>query len=650
MNEQLKVIISAEINNLKQNVKKAKDEIKDLWKSGKENIKKLNDEFKDLGDKSKQALTTVGVAIAGATTALLGMTAATSEFRQSQALLQSAFETAGGSAEQAKSTYNDLYRVLGDNGQATEAAQHLAKLTTEQEALSEWTNICQGVYSTFSASLPIESLTEAANETAKTGALTGALSDALNWAGISEETFQAQLDECNTEAEREALIRQTLNDTYSEAAANYEKNNAAILSQNEAQAKLDETMASIGETLAPVNAMLTELGAKILAELLPYIQDFADKHLPTIQEALSGVGDVVGVVLTWISDHWEIITTIGAILLSVAATISTVSTVLGILNAVMALSPITLIVAGIAALVAGFVLLWNKCDAFREFWQDLWEKIKEVFSNLVEQLKPLIDAMVGAFKEAWELIKVVWDIVKPYFEALWNDIKIIFSVVKDVLSTFFKAAWENIKIVWDVVVKYFTTLWNNIKLVFSVVKDVLTGDFKGAWEGIKGIFSNWTGFFSELWDSVVKIFKNIGSAVGDAVSSTVKVAINSVLSTAVGIINGFISAINAAIGVINAIPGVNISKLNKLSVPKMAEGGVVNSATLAMIGEAGTEAVVPLENNLGWLDKLATMLNERMGGNHPIILQVDGKTFAQISVDSINQLTRQTGNLPLVIA
>jgi len=59
--------------------------------------------------------------------------------------------------------------VLGDSGQATEAAGHLAKLTTEEQALAEWTTICEGVYATFGDSLPIESLTEAANETAKTG-------------------------------------------------------------------------------------------------------------------------------------------------------------------------------------------------------------------------------------------------------------------------------------------------------------------------------------------------------------------------------------------------------------------------------------------------------------------------------------------------
>ena len=102
-------------------------------------------------------------------------------------------------------------------------------LTKNEKDLSTWTNICQGVYATFGDSLPIEGLTEAANETAKTGSLTGVLADALNWAGVSEDTFQASLDACNTEAEREQLIRETLNGLYADAALKYEENNAKIL-------------------------------------------------------------------------------------------------------------------------------------------------------------------------------------------------------------------------------------------------------------------------------------------------------------------------------------------------------------------------------------------------------------------------------------
>ena len=113
------------------------------------------------------------------------------------------------------------------------------------------------------------------------------------------------------------------------------------------------------------------------------------------------------------------------------------------------------------------------------------------------------------------------------------------------------------------------------------------------------------------------------------------------------------------------MPHVNISgkfSLDPPSVPKFsidwyAKGGVFDNPTLfgyggrlGGLGENGAEAIVPLEKNLGWLDKLASMLSDRMSGSStPIVLQVDGKTFAQTSINTINQLTRQTGNLGLNI-
>ena len=338
-------------------------------------------------------------------------------------------------------------------------------------------------------------------------------------------------------------------------------------------------------------------------------------------------------------------------------------------NAALLANPITWIVIGIAALVAAFVILWNECEGFRNFWKNLWAKVKELFKQFINSIKPLIDALVGAFKEAWELIKViwnnylvplfkaaweaikaVWDVVKPYFEILWNSIKTIFSVVKEVLVGFFKGAWEGIKFVWDVVVSYFTMIFNNIKAVFSVIKNVLTGNFKDAWEGIKSIFSNVGNFFSGVVSRIKELFGNIAVIIGNTISNVVKKAINGVLSNAVKIINGFISAINLAISVINAIPGVNIKKLNKLDVPQLAKGGIVNSATLAVIGERGKEAVMPLENNTGWMDTLAERIANKNGSPSRIVLMLDGKELGYATLNSINNITRQTGVLPLVLA
>lgn len=337
-------------------------------------------------------------------------------------------------------------------------------------------------------------------------------------------------------------------------------------------------------------------------------------------------------------------------------------------NSALLANPITWVVVGIMALVAAFVILWNECEGFRKFWQNLWQKVKELFNAFVDSIRPLIDAIVFAFNEAWELIKViwqdylvpmfkaawkaikaVWDAAKPFFEAIWNGIKTIFSVVKAVLGGFFKAAWQVIKGVWDVVVSYFATIVKNIGLVFSVVKSVLTGNFSDAWNGIKKIFSNVGSFFTGVWNTIKGVFKNVGTTIAQTISNTVKTAINGVLSTAVKLINGFIGAINLAISIINAIPGVNIKKIDKLQVPQLATGGIVTGDTLARIGEGGKrEAVLPLEQNTEWMDTLADRIASRNQGPSKIVLQVDGTEIGWAAINNINNITRQTGRLQLL--
>lgn len=280
-----------------------------------------------------------------------------------------------------------------------------------------------------------------------------------------------------------------------------------------------------------------------------------------------------------------------------------------------------------------FTAAWNWIksvwDSVSPYFAAAWGFIKAVFSVVASFLG-------GVFGKAWEIIKQVWDVVGQYFAMCWENIKLIFSAVGTVLGAYFKTAWEIIKAVWSVVVAFFQTIWNTIAGIFEVVAAVLSGDFSGAWEAIKGIFAGFASFFQTLWDavksifgsvgsffgtvfstawetikgifgnvqaffkgvwdSIVSVFTSIGTAVADAISGAVKGAINAVLSGAAKIINGFINAINLAISVINAIPGVNISKLNQLEVPQLAEGAVVSDPTLAVIGEGKQdEAVVPLD-------------------------------------------------------
>lgn len=603
MNEELKIIISAEIAKFQQNVNKAKKTVKDFIKEGTKDFDALNEEFQKVGGASKKTLAIMGGAVAGAATALFALGESTREYRNQQAMLNTAFQTAGASADAAKETYNGLYRVLGDSDQATEAAQHLAKLTTEEKALNEWTNICQGVYATFGKSLPIESLTEAVNHSAKLGEVQGTLADALEWSGVNMDEFNEQLFWCNSESEREKLIRDTLNGVYSEAAANYETNNAAILEQNEAQAKLTEAMAQLGEVTEPIKTMLTQLATEVLAELAPHMKDFADKYGPDIKDVLVKIGDAVGKFLGFIFDNWELVSTLAIVIGAISAALTIFSTVMGIVNAVMLASPVTWIVLGIvaavAALVAIIVLVIKHWDEIKAVTLKVWEAIKKA-------IKTAIDFIVNLFKTIINWVKSNW--------------QGLLLLLANPIAGAFKLVYDNCDKFRNFVDNFIAKVKTAFKNGFNAVKDSVVNTLGKARDKVKDIIEKIKGFFKFEW-SLPKIkvpkfsIKPSGWTIGDL------------------------------------LKGIKPT----LGITWNARGGVFNRPTvfgygntLQGIGENGAEAVVPLENNTEWLDKIASRLAAALAGNNqPIVLQVDGKTFAKTAVNSINSLTRQQGKLPL---
>lgn len=281
-------------------------------------------------------------------------------------------------------------------------------------------------------------------------------------------------------------------------------------------------------------------------------------------------------------------------------------------------------------------------DLVAPYFEVVWDNIKTVFSVVAEVLG-------NFFKAAWEVIKLVWDVAVIYFKSIWDNIKAVFSVVKDVLGGAFKLAWTAIKAVWDVVTSYFKAIWDTIAGIFSVVKNVLTGNWRDAWNGIKGIVNTWVGFFKTLWNNIKNVFSGVvnffktifssawsavksvfsnwgnffgnlwniikdkfsslGSSIADAISKSVKAGINGVIKLIESTVNSAIGLINGAINLINKIPGVDIGNIKKLSLPRLAQGGVLdNGARMVIAGENGAEAIVPLEKNTKWIKAVANEL------------------------------------------
>ena len=238
------------------------------------------------------------------------------------------------------------------------------------------------------------------------------------------------------------------------------------------------------------------------------------------------------------------------------------------------------------------------------------------------------EILLGFFKTAWEAIKAVWDMVISYFTMVWAGIKAIFAVVKGVLSGDFSSAWEAIKNLWSKAKDFFNSIWTGIKNVFSSTGSWFGNTFKAAWNAIKNVFSSWGSFFSGLWDKIKNTFSKIGTNISNAISSSVKAGLNGVISSIEGIINTGVNMINGAINLINQIPGVSIGKMSKLSLPRLARGGVVDEPTVAQIGEDGAEAVVPLERNTGWIDRLSDKVAQSIVVQH-------GQTDNEHSLDKV---------------
>ena len=242
--------------------------VKDVSKSGGSLASKLKSGLASAGKVAAKGIAAIGTAASGAVVGLLALESSTEEYRVAMGKLNTAFEAAGYGAETAQQAYNAFYGILGDTDTATEASQLLAKLADSAEDVSTWTDIAAGVAGTFGDSLPIEGLIEASNETAKVGQVTGVLADALNWAGISEDDFNARLSACSSESERNQLIMDTLSGTYNEASEAFYRNNEALVESRNNQAQLDATLATLGQTVSNVKN-------RLLSEFLPAISNVA---------------------------------------------------------------------------------------------------------------------------------------------------------------------------------------------------------------------------------------------------------------------------------------------------------------------------------------------------------------------------------------
>lgn len=171
---------------------------------------------------------------------------------------------------------------------------------------------------------------------------------------------------------------------------------------------------------------------------------------------------------------------------------------------------------------------------------------------------------------------------------LWNK--------SEGFRNFILGIWENIQTAFGALVEWFGQKKEEIVGFFQGIPQFFGQVFGAAWQAIRRVFSGVGAFFSGVWRTITGVFTTIGTTIANAISGAVKSGINGVISMIENTINSAIGLINGAISLINKIPKVNISKITPLSLPRLAQGGIVDSATVAMIGEGrSSEAVIPLD-------------------------------------------------------
>lgn len=432
------------------------------------------DATEDLGveadDTSKlmSALSTVGkvIGLSAIANAATSAAEASREYNTEMGKLDTAFVSAGHSSEAATKTYQELQSILGDSGQAVEAANMLAQLANNEQDLAKWTDIATGVFATFGASLPVENIAEAANESAKTGVVVGGLADALNWVKASsdqwnvalggnkvamdafktataegmsaEDAFNAALAACSTEQERQALITSTLTTLYGSASAQYKETNADVIAANEANEKWTASLAEVGASVAPLLTAVKDMGATLLSMIVPVI-DAITNNLPIVAVGIIGV--TAAMVAFKIAAIAATAATQGMTLAQYAAAAAQ-----GVLNAVMNANPIGLVILAVTALIAIVMALVKNWESVSAFFKNLWEGIKNTFNSAVEGIKKIMGNLVtSAVNKLKELPKKVVSIGGDLISGLWKGVKDKLTWLKNKLSSFATSVLDSIK-------------------------------------------------------------------------------------------------------------------------------------------------------------------------------------------------------------
>ena len=622
-----------EFKNYKETLKGVKDGSIDLEKvslrAGKA-VEKAGKQAEDAGDGFTIAkgavagfiangLTAIVSAGANAIKTVLGLSDATREYRKTLATLDTAAKDAGVNTDKMRDKFADLMGVFNDEGSVTEGLNNLMAAGFDEKNIDAITAQLEGAALKFKDTLKFEGVSDGLQETLATGKAIGPFAELLERSGVNLETFDEGLGKATTSAEKQNYVLQELSKLgLADVSKNFREQNAEMIAAEKANIEYQNSVAELGKKVEPITTKIREGFTKIIEKVLELVggtdldslgekidgafDTFIDEIIPAIVDGLKWIIDNKDSIIAGVAGMgaaflaWKATTIIQGVVGAIKAwTLATQGQTVAqrLLNLAMSANPIGLVVSLIAGLVTAFVLLWNKSEAFRNFFIGMWEGIKKAVGVVVEWIKEnwktmllfITNPVAGVFKYLYE-----------NFEGFRNFVDKTVKSVKD----FFTGLWSSMR-------KGASDAWSGIKSIFSKVGSFFSTTFSNAWQKVKDIFSTGGKIFDGIKDGIVTAFKDI-------VNRLIR-GINKVVSVPFNALNKVLDKIrDVEIAGFSPFKGL-ISKISVPEIPELFKGGVLKKGQIGLLEGKGAEAVVPLEKNLGWIKKIAAQIARQLSGD-----------------------------------
>ena len=409
---------------------------------------------------------------------------------------------------------------------------------------------------------------------------------------------------------------------------------------------------TITDTFSNIGPMLKDFcegGISTFCDALSTAMDLASGAISVIEALSPVIGAVAGAIITYK----------GAVLLWNAAETAK-NVVMGIstaaqwaLNVAMTANPIGIVIVAIGALVGAFIVLWNKSEGFRNFWINLWEKVKAIVTSAWEGIKAGFEKIKNGISAVKEKVSTMWNGVKEKTSELWGGVKNVVSEKLNNIKSTYDAHGRGLKgatfAAIEGVKEYYRTGYDAINQLTGGKLGEVVNKVSEKMEAVKGKFSE---AFGNVKNTVMTIFENIKNGITEKISAAVnKVkeifgSIAEKVSDVWGKIKGIIKAPKIVQKGTVSIAGVS-TPIPKLGLEWNAKGGIMTRPTafgyangkVQMGGEAGAEAILPLRTF--WNNLSQYIAESNKGGNTitneiKIVINADNKTTDEIADDVIN--------------